>query len=674
MRLHVSALCALAACSSTSRAPAPATAPATPPFVEASLDRRTSPCDSLYQFACGGWLASTPIPADHMMWDASFTRDRDRGQDLIRELLDAAARGSGDPKLGDFWAACLDERAAADSAAAWTRARFAQIDALATPADLARLVAQMQLEIYDGHDVPLFSFSPAHDYDDATQTIGELDQAGIELDPDYYTRSDPDRVRLRDAYRVFIADGLAALGEPRAQADADAQTVLAIETELATAALDRRVRRDPRQREHRVDRAGLRALVPSFDWDAFFSALGMPDVQALNVVPLDEFRALDRLVRPEQLARLKPYLKWYSVVPNAWLTGGRLFELRHVFRQAAIGVTDEPPRWRNCIDAATQIMPDAIGRAYVARAFGPDAKARALDMVERIESAFDANLSALDWMDGATRAASRDKLRAVVNQIGYPARWHDYSGVAIDRRALLPSYLAGVVAVSRHELAKIGKPVDRSEMTSPAQTVDASYNPSLNEMTFPAGIMQPPFFAPDAPAAANFGGIGFIVGHELTHGFDDQGRQFDGRGNLRDWWTAPSAAAYTAKAACVADQYSGYVAVGDIHLDGKATLGENIADNGGLLLAHAAFEAQRGGRAGPSYAGFTDEQQFFIAFAQAWCTNVRPESEAFMARTDEHSQRRWRVDGSAANLPAFAQAFGCPAGAPMAPVKRCGVW
>jgi predicted metalloendopeptidase len=294
-------------------------------------------------------------------------------------------------------------------------------------------------------------------------------------------------------------------------------------------------------------------------------------------------------------------------------------------------------------------------------------------MVERIEHAFEANLSALAWMDEPTKAAARAKLRKIANLIGYPATWRDYSGLAIDRHTPLANYLAGVAYESKRQLAKIGKPVDRTEMPSSAQTVDASYSASLNTMSFPAGILQRPFFAPDAPAAANYSGIGFVIGHELTHGFDDQGSRYDGDGNVRNWWSATAGAAYAQKAACVRSQYSGY-AVGDVHLDGGATLGENIADNGGLKLALAAFEADRRGRPAQSYAGFSEEQQFFIAFAQAWCTNVRPEAARIQAQTDVHSARRWRVDGSVANLPAFAAAFECKAGAPLAPASRCEVW
>ena len=502
--------------------------------------------------------------------------------------------------------------------------------------------------------------------------VGEADQAGFSLDRDYYLVDDRDRVALREAYRAYIVDAFALLGEPRAQAESDGAAVLAIETSLARASLDRVAHFDPKHRDHRLDRAGLVALAPAFDWDTYFAALGVPSVTAINVVAPESFKQLGAIV--QDLPRLKPYLKWFTVAPYAWLTSGPLFARRHQFRKDAVGATGEPPHWRTCIDAATQVMPDTIGRAYVARAFGPEAKARALDMVERIEAAFDANLATLGWMDAPTRVAASAKLHTVANAIGYPDHWRDYGPIAIDRHALLPNYLAAVAATSRYELAKIGKPVDRGEMARPVQTVDANYSPYLNEMTFPAGIMQPPFFGANAPDAANFGGIGFVVGHELTHGFDNQGRQFDGAGNLRDWWSAASGSAYAAKTACVADQYSGYVATGDIHLDGKATLAENIADNGGLKLALAALHTARGGRPERALDGFSEDQQFFIAFAQTWCTEMQPETEAYLARSDEHSARRWRVDGSVANLPAFAEAFQCKAGAPLAPAARCEVW
>ncbi|HWT84879.1 MAG TPA: M13 family metallopeptidase, partial [Myxococcales bacterium] len=489
-------------------------------------------------------------------------------------------------------------------------------------------------------------------------------------DRDYYLKDDARMKDLRTLYQDHAAKMLTLAGVPEASARKQAQTVMSIETALAKASMDKVERRDPNKIYHRLERIGLMKLAPRFEWNAYFTELGTPDVQAINVLVPGFFSGMDKLVAQKgKLDDVKTYLRWKAIEAAAPTLGKPFVEERFRLTKALTGAKAILPRWKRCVQMTDGALGEALGRSFVTTTIGDDGKKIAKDMIEGIEGAFGRNLEQVEWMDDAARAASKEKLKKINNKVGYPEKWRDYSSMRIGKESLLANVAEAARFETRRDLDKIGKPVDRGEFGMSPPTVNAYYDPSLNEMVFPAGIMQSPFFKTDAPEPANFGGLGMVMGHELTHGFDDQGRQFDGDGNLHEWWSKPVNDAFTERAECVAKQYDGYTAVDDVKLNGHLTLGENIADIGGLKLALAALRQKRGGQVDPK-----TERDFFVAFAQTWCTNYRPEAARLQAQTNPHSTAQWRVNGPVSDNPEFANAFSCKAGAPMAPENRCTVW
>ncbi len=658
-----------------------------PPAVdEAALDKTADACEDFYQYACGSWMKNTPIPGDKAAWTRSFSVIAERNEKLVRQILDDAAAGKGDSdnpwakKIGDFYATCSDEQKAETASLATLKEELKKVDGLEDQKAAAGLIAQLHLE----GSSALFNFGADQDSKDATQVIGIADQGGMGLpDRDFYLKAD--RKAILEAYEQLVVNQLVHLGVAEKQAKADSKTVLRIETALAQAAMDKVERRDPYKVYHRIDRKGLVALAPSFSWDVYFAGLGTPGLQAINVVTPDFFKAVDVLVGPKaKLADLKTYLRWH-VLSGATATLGKAFvDEAFAFTSKITGQKEQQPRWKRCVNMTLGALSEAVGRSYVSRAFGKLSKPMALDMVQRVEAAFEANLATLPWMDEATKEKAKEKVHKMANKIGYTDSWRDYTSLEVGSGSLLKNQKAGQRFASLRELAKIGKPVDRTEHQMPPTLVNAQYNPTMNDMTFPAAILQPPFFSAESFGAANYGGIGMVVGHELTHGFDDEGRQFDGDGNLKDWWTKGSGEAYTKKAACVAKQYSSYevLPAQDVdgkltpaqHINGELTLGENIADNGGLKMAFLAYQELRKDKAPVLQGALTEDQQFFLAFGQSWCSNFRPEMLKLQAQTDPHSNSRFRVNGSVSNSPEFAAAFACKAGSKMAPVERCQVW
>jgi len=643
-----------------------------------ALDRSINPCDDFYQFACGGWASRTSIPPDRPAWSRSFSEITERNLAILRESLEANAAGHFEPedqearKLGDFYATCMDEEKAETSSAETLREEFARIEAIADRESLARTVAALHLRGVTA----LFAFRSQQDLRDATEMIGAADQGGLGLpERDYYLKRDPKSVELRKRYGEHVARMLELADESQRVAAQHARTVVRIETALARGSLPVVERRDPYKVYHRIDREGLGREAPVFPWNAYFVELGHPGITAINVAVPGFFAQLNHVLTTARIADLRTYLRWHLLDASARALGARFVDEDFRFTAVLTGTERLLPRWKRCVTATDQTLGEALGKPFVRRTLAVADRARARAMIEAIERSFDADVAGLSWMDAETRARALEKAAQIANKIGFPDRWRDYGTLEIDRTSYLANLMHGTIFESRRQLDKIGRPVDRTEWLISPPTVNAYYNPSLNEIVFPAGILQPPFFMVAAPDPMNYGAIGMVMGHELTHGFDDQGRKFDGNGNLRDWWTRAVAEAFTQRAACLVRQFDAYVAVGDQHVNGKLTLGENIADQGGLKLAYAAYRGTDANATPTARSqSFTAEQQFFISFAQSWCAKRRPDLERLLANVDPHSPPRDRVNGAVANLQAFAAAFSCPAGSPMAPAKRCAVW
>ena len=688
-RLLVSAVLA-AAC--TSSAPqmkprAPETAPTAPPLGESAaaratpepllldesaMDKSVDPCTDFYQYACGGWLKKTPIPEDRATWSRGFSEIFQRNEALLRGILEKDAKGEPDPadpfarKVGDFYATCMDEHKAETASFAALQDDLARVDAVRDSLGLARVVARLQA----AGARAFFNFGSQQDFKDARQVIGGADQGGLGLpDRDYYLKDDERTRDLRALYQDHIEKMLALAGATDAEAKRQSHTTLEIETALARASMDKVERRDPNKIYHRLERAGLKKTAPHFAWDAYFAEIGAPSVQEINVLTPDFFAGMDKLLAAKgKLNDLKNYLRWTAVSAAAPALGQKFVEERFRLTQALTGTKAILPRWKRCVQMTDRALGEALGRSFVVTTIGEEGKRIAKEMVQGIEDAFEQNLGQVSWMDETARAASREKLRKIDNKIGFPEKWRDYSTMKIGRESLLENVEEASWFETRRDLAKIGKPLDRNEWEMTPPEVNAYYNPSMNEMVFPAGILQTPLFKTDAPVIPNHGGIGMVMGHELTHGFDDQGRQFDGDGNLHEWWSPEVSKAFDERAACVADKYDQYVAVDDVHLNGKLTLGENIADIGGLKMALLALHQKQG--RGDSRS----DRDFFLAFAQAWCANYRPEAARLQALTNPHSTAQWRVNGSVSDNADFARAFSCKAGSPMNPEKKCVVW
>ena len=646
----------------------PETGKPPPPGIDLSiLDRQVSPCDDFYRFACGGWLDRTKIPEDRPLWGRAFSEIAERNEALLHDILEKDAHGqadSADPyaqKVARFYSTCMDEQKAETASLATLQAELKAIDAISDAKSLAQELARL----HGGGSRPFFFFHSQQDLKDATLVIGAVDQAGLGLpERDFYFKQDKKSADLRALYLDHVAKMFALAGLPDASG-----RILQIETALAQASLDRVSRRDPYKRYHRLDRQGLAAAAPQFDWNDYFAAIGTPDVQAINVSAPAFVEAVNKLVQNLDDARV--YLKWHALDAAAGTLGKAFVDEDFRFARALTGAKAILPRWKRCTTMTDRALGEALGRTFVTTTVGAQGKAMAKEMIQGIENAFGQNLASVSWMDDAAKKASAEKLHKIDNKVAYPEKWRDYDKLEVGSDSLLANLLAANEFETRRQLAKIGKPVDRGEWRMTPPTVNAYYSSTLNEMVFPAGIMQLPFFSPEAPIPANYGGLGMVMGHELTHGFDDQGRKFDGDGNLREWWSPEVAKAYTERAECVARQYDSYVAVDDVHLNGHATLGENIADIGGLKIMLEALRA-RGQTA--EVGGFTPEQQAFISFGQVWCTNYRPEAARTRALTDPHSTAQWRVNGAVSDNPEFEKAFSCKAGSPMAPANRCTVW
>jgi putative endopeptidase len=639
-----------------------------------SMDTGLDPCVDFFAYSCGGWIKKNPIPPDQTSWSV-YSKLEDDNKAILREILESSAIPAGrrdavTQKIGDYYAACMDEKAIDSAGITPLQPVLDQIEQLRFKRDIANVAAVMV------SDDALFRFRSDQDYKDSTQEIAEADQGGLGLpDRDYYLKTDAKSVELRKAYVAHLQKMFELLGDKPVAAAAEAHTVMRIETVLAKGSLTRVERRDPKTLYHKMTIRQLGAIDPLFQWKVYFDKVGLSSVEELNVETPEFFKALNEELRDETLANWKSYLRWHLVNANApFLSSDFVAADFDFYGKTLQGAQELEPRWKRCVGYADNDLGEALGQAYVVRNFSPDAKQRAQKMVEEIELAMSRDIERLSWMTVTTKQRALEKLHAVTNKIGYPDKWRDYSAVTITRGDEMGNVLRAREFEFQRQLAKIGKPVDRGEWQMTPPTVNAYYDPQMNDINFPAGVLQPPLFDARSDAAPNFGDTGATMGHELTHGFDDEGRQFDAHGNLRDWWTPEDAKAFEQRASCISDQYSQYVVVDDIKINGKLTLGEDLADLGGLILAHMAWQDDTRGEKSEPLEGFTPEQRFFIAYGQSWCASTRDETKRLRATVDPHSPDKYRANGVVSNMPEFQEAFHCKVGSPMVRENRCRVW
>ena len=650
--------------------------PLPPAFDPAAIDQSVEPCVDFYQHACGAWLKASPIPPDQQIWWRISQLD-EHIRAALAAILEEAAAGHGANtqnrrKIGDYYASCLDQSEIDAKGLKPFAPELARIAALEDKKELAELVAHLHLL----GTKPLFSFSSTQDYTDASMMIAQADQDGFALpDREYYLTDEFKDERA--AYRAHLARMFSLLGDGAKKAGAEAEAVMHVETALANAAMGLVQRREPKNVHHKMTLAEFAKLTPSFDWMAYLAEVGAPAFASLDVSDPDFFEALEPLLKSVSIADWKAYLRWtvvhglVSSAPKPFVDEDFAFFDRRLRGQAEIQA-----RWKRCVDATDEQLGEALGEAYVEREFSPEAKQRVLAMTRQIEKAMETAIKTLDWMSDKTKARALEKLASVTNKIGYPDKWRNYSKLEIVRGDALGNMERASGFEIRRQLAKIGKAVDPGEWSATPATNNASYDPQMNEINIPAGILQPPNFAMKEDDAANYGNVGVVIGHELTHGFDDEGRHYDAHGNLQDWWTKKDAEAFEARASGFIDEYGAFVAVAkDIHVDGKLTLGENTADNGGIRLSYNAFLTASGAATGGKDSfGHTPAQRFFLSYAQGWCVNSTDEFAKEAAKTDPHSPGKYRVNGVLVNTPAFREAFACKPGAPMAPATMYRVW
>ena len=652
--------------------------PYTPALDLAAMDRTADPCVDFYAYSCAGWQKANPIPADQASWDVYGKMAVDNLR-LLWGILDTVAkpddkRTAVQRQVGDYFAACMDEAAVEKRGAAPLAETLAAIDALKTPAALARFLGRQHLASPDAG--LSFGFGSSQDYDDATRTIAFASAGGLGLpDRDYYVNDDGKSKETRAKYEAHVAGTLALLGDEPKKAAAEAKAILALETALAKASLTRVEKRDPYHLKHRLSLAELQKLTPAFPWADYLAAGELPRYDLVNVTEPKFFEALAKELSTRDFADWRAYLRWHVARAAAPYLSKAFVEPAFVFyRKYLRGVTEEEPRWKRCVQYVDRDLGEALGQVFVERVFSADTKAVALKMTLAVEGAMEDDLKSLPWMSEKTREQALRKLHQMRNKIGYPDHWRDYSSIALSRGDFYGDVSRATIFENRRELAKIGKPLDRGEWQMTPPTVNAYYDSQMNDMNFPAGVLLPPLFDLKIDLAPSYGNTGATIGHELTHGFDDEGRQFDADGNLRDWWTKDDAAEFARRASCVSDQYSSYVVVDDLHINGKLTLGEDVADLGGTALAYRAWKKAMAGQKLEPRDSLSPEQRFFVGMAQWACGSTRPEEERLRAVTNPHSPLRYRINGVVANLPEFKSAFSCKAGQPMVREPPCRVW
>jgi putative endopeptidase len=684
MRSTVLALvCALALACATQPQPATPAAATTAPTVStgfevANLDRTAAACNDFYQFAVGGWINRNPIPPAYSRWGSFHVLDV-ANQEKMRTILDEAMRtgaagGPDSQRVGDFYASCMDEAAVERAGLTPLNPELARINSLRSTGDLPQLLAHLHsYRIASG-----FGIGSSPDLKNTDQNVLAIGQSGLGLpDRDYYTKTDDKSKEIRERYVQHVARMLQLLGDSPAEAMSAAQNIMALETKLAEASMTNVQLRDPNAVYNKMTVAELQALSPSFNWNTYFNAIGVTGLDTVIVGQPDFVREFNRQVASQSLENWKDYLRWHLIDSTAPSLNSAVVNANFdFFGRYLEGKKEQLPRWKRCAQYTDASLGEAVGRLWTDRYFPASAKAEANEMVQNLMAALREDIGALSWMGPETRAQALGKLQAFGLKIGYPDKWRDYSALSVDRGPYVENALAATQFEFRRDLSKVGKQVDKAEWLMSPPTVNAYNNPLFNEIVFPAGILQPPFYDPNADDAYNYGGMGAVIGHELIHGFDDQGRQFDARGNLADWWTAEDKQRFLERAKCVSEQFSGFDLGEGVRMSGDLVLGESIADLGGLEIAYAAYRKSQEGKPRQIIDGFTPEQRFFLGWAQVWAANATREADRLQVTTDPHPLPRYRVNGPLSNLPAFAAAFSCKANDPMvrADDQRCDIW
>ncbi len=652
--------------------------PYTPSFDLHAMDPSVQACVNFYQYACGTWIKDNPIPSDQARWDV-YSKLTFENELFLWGLLQEAGKGGAgrtpnQQKIGDLFHSCMDESAIEKAGAAPLDTPLHEIAALKSLKELPVFLAHQHLTLYASS--MLFNFGSNQDFANSSSIIAFADAGGLGLpDRDYYTKTDAKSVEIRQKYLAHIAQMFQLLSDSPAVAAKNAKTVMRIETALAKASLTRVDKRDPYKLFHKMTRAELQSLTPSFQWDEYLGALQAPAIAQLNVSEPPFYRELEVQLKTNSLNDLKAYLRWHLIHAKARFLSSAFVEADfNFFSKYLRGVTAMQFRWKRCVQLVDHTLGDALGQVFVEKTFTPETKARTVAMTKEVEAAMQSEINALPWMSPATKQQALVKLHGIANKIGYPDKWRDYTSVEIRPDDFLGDMNHAVAFESHRDLNKIGKPVDRTEWGMSPPTVNAYYDPQMNDINFPAGVLQPPLFDPKMDDAPNYGNTGATIGHELTHGFDDEGRQFDAKGNLHDWWTKTDAAEFQKRADCVSDEYSQFKVVDDIKINGKLTMGEDIADLGGTLLAYIAWKAANQGKALQPIDGFTPDQRFFIGMAQWACGSERPENLRMSAITDPHSPLEYRINGVVSNMPEFQNAFSCKVGQPMVRERPCRIW
>ena len=678
-----SLFCLLLVSSAVAQTPSVAPAPSpvlpyTPSLDLSAMDRSADPCVDLYQYSCGGWKQHNPIPPDQTSWSV-YGKLYEDNLNFLRGILDEAAaaaeRDAVTQKIGDFYAACMDESAVEKRGLAAVQTELDAIAQLKFVPDLSPLVARLQLTF--GRSI-LFGNGSTQDPDDSEQQIADLDQGGLGLpDRDYYTKDDAKSKEIREHYLEHVQQVFELMGDDSSTAGDHAATVMRMETALAKASWTRVERRNPYNLKHKMKMADLAGLAPNFDWPSYYLALQYPKFETLNVEAPEFFKQVNSELAGEPVENWKTYLRFHVVDSSSpYLSTEFVQENFAFYRQYLRGAKAMQPRWKRCVQYTDFNLGEALGQVYVRKVFSPALKASTLDMVRRIEDAMGQRIRQLDWMSPETKAQALTKLHSIRNKIGYPDQWRDYSPVKIARDDFDGDVQRALEFERRRDINKVGQPVDHGEWGMSPPTVNAYFNPQMNDINFPAGVLQPPLYDAKMDDAPNYGDTGGTIGHELTHGFDDQGSQFDAKGNLKNWWTKDDRDKFDGRTQCVEDQYAQYIVVDDIHINSKLTLGEDVADLGGEILAYMAWKVASKDQHLQSIDGLTPEQRFFVGFAQWACANERPEELRMRAITDPHSPAQYRVNGVVVNMREFPAAFSCKAGQPLVkPMEKvCKVW